>query len=462
MKKVHFMGIGGSGMNAVAGIAHALGYEVSGCDLKESEYTADLVSKNIPIGYGHAAEHVYDQDLLCVSPAVFDLNSHHEEVVYAREHNIPIMTWQQFMGEVLQAGKRVISVTGTKGKTTTTALAGLLLEYAELDPMVEVGGTVREWNRNYRVGEGSFFVCEADEFNNNFLHFTSEIVILTNLEFDHPEFFKNYDEYLESYAQFIAKMPNGGVLIANSDSKGVADLLQKIDMPRLTVLTYGSTETVENRLISYKPNGQEARIVVKVGDTETEYVSSLIGEHNALNTLGVCVLANYLGIQESVVQKLLHEFSGVGRRFELICEKNDIKVFNDYAHNPMSVRAVLKAARDQYPNARIWAVFQPHLYSRTKMFLEEFALAFGDANEVVITDIYASREQGKPISEEVHSRDLVEKIHELNPSIDPVYVGDIQNAAEYVFERLESGDVVVNMGAGDNGIITELLCQKMQ
>ncbi len=462
MKRIHCMGIGGSGMNAAAGIAHSLGYDVTGCDVKESEYTSDLVTKNIPIHYGHEESHLSDRELLCVSPAVYYSKAPEMEIGYAKMHEIPIKTWQQFMGEELQAGKKVIAVAGTKGKSTTTSLVGLLLEKAELDPTVAVGASVTEWEKNYRVGKSDYFVCEADEFNNNFLHYKPDIAIITNLEMDHPEFFGSFEEYITAYVNFVAQITDKGILIVCLDSPGIVELLKRIDVNRVSVITYGASDDAAYRLHSYTSENRESHFVITHGDQNLSYVSLLTGEHNALNTVGAVALADVLKIPGTVFDTLLRTFRGIGRRFELICEKNEIIVYNDYAHTPMSVRAVLKAARDQYRDARIWAVFQPHLYSRTKLFLDEFALSFGDANHVVISDIYASREKDKPIADEIHSQDLVDKIHELNPSIHVRYIGAVSDVVSSVLSDLKPGDVVVNMGAGDNGIISEELCQKIQ
>lgn len=461
--RVHFMGIGGSGMNAVAGIAHAMGYVVSGCDLKESEYTADLLAKGLPIAQGHAAEHINDCDILCVSPAIFDLNADHAEVQAARESGIPVMTWQQFMGEKLQTGKKVIAISGTKGKTTTTTLVGLLLEQAGRDPIVEVGGTVKEWNKNYRFGQGTDFVCEADEFNRNFLHFSPQIAVLTNIEMDHPEFFTDEEAYRDAYVQFVNKIVPGGVLIANVDSDGVRAVLEKVDHRRFTLVPYGRDTQADNALVRQQVVDGHSEFVVRLAGHEHSFSTNLPGEYNAMNALAALLVATQLGISTAVQQRVLASASGPGRRFELLCDHNNIKVYNDYAHNPMSVSAAVKAARELFPQARLWAVFQPHLYSRTKMFLKEFAQGLAQADRVVIVDIYPSREKGKPIANTVHSRDLVAQVQAIaRSSVVVEYGGDVAASTAKLIAAVQPGDVVLNMGAGDNTALAQALCRQIQ
>lgn len=464
MKKVHFIGIGGSGMNAVAGIAHGLGYEVSGCDAKESEYWDDLKQKGIPISLGHASAHLGGVDIVCITPAILHQKEKPEEYLEAQRRGLLIMTWQEFLGSELQKGKEVIAIAGTKGKTTTTGMVGYLLEQAGLDPCVVVGGKMLDWGRNYRVGQGNYFVCEADEFNNSFLHYHPNIAVITNIEMDHPEFFTSEEEYYSSFIRFVRNIRPGGMLIVNNDSPGVQLFLHTLgeNVP-FAILRYGVTAGVSNIMIESVRTVDEVTGFTLNGLSSevASFQTSLSGLHNIYNFVAAIVIADLLQVPIETIQEAVKKFSGVGRRFELVVNKRGIKVYNDYAHNPMSVQAVLAGARQKYPSARIWAIFQPHLYSRTKMFMEQFANAFNSANEVIVLDIFASREKGMPIAQEVDSQMLADRIYTANPKLHVRSIPEKEKAVEVLLDELRPGDVVVNMGAGDNGIITELLSKQL-
>ncbi|MDQ3098488.1 MAG: UDP-N-acetylmuramate--L-alanine ligase [bacterium] len=462
MKKVHFMGVGGSGANAAASIADAMGFEVSGCDMKESEYTHDLQKNSIPLSVGHDIAHLKNIDILCVSPALFDVQPRPDEMKEAMKHGITIQTWQEFMGIYLQKEKDVVAIAGTKGKSTTTSLMGVLLETAGLDPLVQVGAKVIDWQKNYRLGNGKYFVCEADEFNNNFLHYRPKIAVITNLEMDHPEFFKSFDAYLDSFVSFTRMLPEDGVLVANTDSHGVQQLLSLLGEVPFRVFTYGTAQSVDILLESEETvDGMTSFTLSGYEDEPSHFLTKLTGSHNISNILAIISVASILDIPASVVRDTLASFSGIGRRFELICDVGGIKVFNDYAHNPMSVAAALQGARSRYPDSRVWAVFQPHMYTRTKMFLEEFAHSFNDANEVIVLEIFASREKGSPIAQEIDSQALVDRIFNVNPKLHVRSIPAKEKAVEVLLAELKTGDIVVNMGAGDNGIITEMLKSKL-
>lgn len=426
MKKkvhVHFMGIGGSGMSAVASIALAYGFKVSGCDLEGSTiYTKHLEKRGVKIFKDHNVSHLKNVDILAVTPAVFDLSPDHPELVKAQKTKT-VLTWQEFMGKFLQKDKFVLCVTGTHGKTTTTAMLGLVLEEAGFDPTVEVGAIIPKWGTNFRIGKSDYFVCEADEFNDNFLNYHPNLIILTNIEMDHPEYFQDYDDVVESFVNFIQGSKKEGILVACEDDKGVRKLLK-------TELKDWSGRVIKYSLSAW----EKEKIPLK-----------LMGVHNQRNVLGVMAACQALGIKKEAVGKALENFTGVGRRMELIAEVKGVKVFDDYAHHPTQVAVTLQGAREAFPKARIWAVFQPHMYSRTKTLLNEFRNAFASADQVVVVDIYASREVKDKNRQTIHSKDVAEIIK--NP--DKKYIGDLKKAAEFLMRRVEKGDVVICMGAGD-------------
>lgn len=419
---VHFMGIGGSGMSAVASIALESGFKVSGCDLQgPTIYTKFLEKKGVKIYKGHSASHLRGVDILTVTPAVFDLSPDHPEFTNAKKKGI-VLTWQEFMGKYLQKDKFLLCVAGTHGKTTTTAMLGLVLEEAGFDPTVELGAIVPKWGANFRVGKSKYFVCEADEFHNNFLNYHPNLTILTNIEMDHPEYFKDFAAVLESFANFVRGSKNG-ILVACGDDEGVRRLIEK------------KLKNWSGKIIRYS-----------LSQWEKEKIPlNLFGDHNRRNALGVLAAARVLGIEKEVVKKALADFRGAGRRMELVGEIKGVKVFDDYAHHPTQVKATLAGVRETFPKSRIWAVFQPHMFSRTKVLLDKFKNAFDLVDEVILVDIYASREAKDETKHTIHSRDVLRVIE--NPS--KRYIGSLKETSKFLAKNVRKGDIVVCMGAGD-------------
>ncbi|MDQ3239662.1 MAG: UDP-N-acetylmuramate--L-alanine ligase [bacterium] len=467
MKKIHFMGIAGSGMNAVAGLAHALDYDISGCDFSDSGkvYAQNLLEQGVPISWEHSESHLIGIDILCVTPSVFDLSSSHPEFLKAKEFGIHIMTWQEFMGVELQKNKKVIAVAGTKGKTTVTSLCGFLFEQSGCDPIVEIGGKLKNWNTNYRMGAGEYFICEADEFNDNFLHYKPQVAVITNLEMDHPEYFSSYEHYIESFVKFVGNISKNGTLIINIDSKQSKDFLSKIDFFEGDIITYGINSDCDYYLKSVNLNLETKKSTFEIITKNKEVVkftSQLIGTHNGLNILASYIAGDVCGISEGQAFEAIEKFEGVSRRFDLIGKSGGVVVYNDYAHNSMSVKACLDATRTLYPKNRIWAVYQPHMYSRTILQLDEYPKSFESADQIVIMEIFASREKGKPIASQITSEVLVSRIKDAykDKNIQVRYVKKSEVVDALLGELLD-GDVVVNMGAGDNSDVAEDLCKKL-
>jgi UDP-N-acetylmuramate--alanine ligase len=351
------MGISGSGLSAIAGIAKAYGYSVTGCDLKLE---------------GHSADHLKNTDLLLVTPAVFYLNNSHPEVEEARKRGI-LMKWQDFMGEYLMPDKFVISVAGTHGKSSTTALAGLLLEKAGLDPTVELGATVKEWKTNFRIGQSKFFVSEADEFHDNFKTYHPDILILTLVEFDHPEYFGTIEKMLAAYHGLINRTKTA--VIYNADSPLCKNLIAQSLNHSINFIPYRLSDFPQNLNLSQP------------------------GNHNKLNALAILKLGNHLAtclpagrLTNETIYSVLQNFAGLERRFDLIGETQGVKIFDDYANHPSSFAATLSALRELYPDRKITAVIEPHTFSRLKAFLPELPSSLNLADEIIITKIFPSRE----------------------------------------------------------------------
>lgn len=412
-KHIHLMGIGGSGMTAVAEISEKYGYEVSGCDIESST----AYSKNISVG--HSKEHVKNADYVIVSPAVLFQNKNNDEVVEAKKTG-KFMTWQEFVGKVLTKNKKVVCVAGTHGKSTTTAMLGRLLAGANLDPTVLVGARVPEWNGNARYGRGEYFVIEADEFNDNFLNYSPEIIILNNIEFDHPDYFKNEKQVFESFKKFINRLTGMKVLIINKDSEGIKKLIGMIDKTDLKIIEYSKTG--------------------KLG-----FDLGIPGKHNIANALGVAALGKLLGIDEKVIKSSLSSFKGIGRRMELIANKAGIEIYDDYAHHPTAIAASLQALRENHPKARIWAIDEPHGFSRTEALLPDYKNAFNDADKVLIGPIFKARDN------ETFGM-TSEKVSKASGHHDAKGYSSFDEIKNILATGLKPGDVVLVMGAGKSYI----------
>ena len=416
-KHIHFMGIGGSGTSAVAQIASAQGYIVSGCDLQSSTPYLEKLNKQNPgitTFRGHDSSHLKGVDLLCVTPAVFYQNDHHPEVETARKQGI-LFTWQQFLGQYLHRDKYIISVAGTHGKSTTTALAGVLLEAAGLDPTVEVGATVNLWHNNVRIGKSRYFISEADEFYDNFSTYNSDVILLTLLEFDHPEYFGTLDNMLLSFQKFIDHLKPDGKVIYNADSP----LTSSLKLPPSSVGYHLSDYNSES------------------------FPLTLPGNHNKSNALAVINLARHLNIPDVVITSVLSAFTGTGRRMELLGEKNNIKVYDDYANHPSSFSATISAVKQLYPKSRLWAIIEPHTYTRLRVMLSELPAAFSQADEVIVSKIFASREIDPG---DFTGADISSALHHPHSQ----YIPKFSDIASFIKTEAKSGDIILVMGSGDS------------
>ncbi len=404
------MGVGGSGMAGISYLASRMGYEVTGCDIEEqTAYSSKFF-------HGHSPDHLKNTDLLVVTPAVYFRKSKDSELLEGEKRNM-ILSWQEFLGKYLHKGKKVICVAGTHGKSTTTAMAGKLLEDAGLDPLVNLGANYKDWNGGARYGNGDYFITEADEFYDNFLNYHPEIIILNNVEFDHPDYFKSEKQIFESYKKFIGNLTGEKVLIVNSDSFGVQILLKEIDTSKIKIIKYS------------------------LKDTNIDLHLKVIGKHNIANALGIIALGKYLKIDSKLVIKSLEAFSGIERRIELILEKNGIKVYDDYAHHPTAIKVTLEALRENNKGKRIWAVYEAHSYSRTKALLLNYKNVFDSADKIVIGPIFKARDtETFGISEE--------SIKKASEHKDALCFTDASKIFKHLKENLKKGDIVIVMGAG--------------
>ncbi len=439
MKKVHFLGIGGSGTSAVAAIAQAQGFEVTGCDLQPVNEFSTQFNKDQLIE-GHSPTHLYYQpqiqrglvgsslladkkpiDILAVTPAIFSLDPKNPELLEAKKLGIEILTWQEFMGKYLEVGKYIIAITGTHGKTTTTAMIAQILEDAQLDPTVELGTIIPRWKANYRVGKSKFFITEADEFNDNFLASHPNLVILTNVEMDHPEYFKNYAAYKESFLKFLYQVR--GKIIANLSDLGVREVLE--------IFQKNKDKPLNPEIIDYS-------------NTEINFPLRVMGSFNKLNASAAMQVGLSLGIDPTAIRSSLMSYTGASRRFEYLGEFKGAQIFSDFGHHPTEIKVTIGAAREKFKDHRIILIYEPHMFSRTRALFNDFIEVLKNlpVNQVMLMDIYPSREIDTGL---VSSKQLVEAIK--NPLV--AYIGSGEEAEKFIKLSIRKDDIVIFMGAGD-------------
>jgi UDP-N-acetylmuramate--alanine ligase len=447
MTHVHLIGIGGSGLSAIARLLKESGYTVTGSDRALSAFAMDLQAAGVTIYIGHHPRNIQGADWVVRSSAIPDDNI---EVVAAKRANIPVYKRADFLGK-LMADKTGIAVAGTHGKTTTTAMIAFLLSELGRDPSFIVGGMLSNYNVNARSGTGNPFVIEADEYDRMFLGLKPRIEVVTNLEHDHPDCYPTYEDMVSAFESFISLLPQDGILIGCVEDGGAAALLNKARREGRHVIAYNiqadltinASQWMQAR--SLQPNDQGGftfEATTNIGELETVHVSLQVpGEHNVRNALAALAVIAALGLPLHEAAAKLSYFKGTGRRFEVKGEKRGILVIDDYAHHPTEIKATLAAARARYPQHRIWAVWQPHTYSRTKTLFYEFTRAFTDADEVIVTEIYPSREPKQDFS----SAEVVSAMP--HPSVH--FMASLEETTEYLLKHLRQNDVLLVLSAGD-------------
>lgn len=449
---IHLIGIGGSGISAIARVLLGRGFTVSGSDQQANDVTAALQADGATIYQGHDAANITGAELVVISSAIPENNP---ELQAAREADLPVMKRSEFLGH-LMADRIGIAVAGTHGKTTTTGMLAHILLEADLDPTVIVGGILPSLGSNGRFGEGDYFVVEADEYDHMFLGLKPEVAIITNIEHDHPDIFPDEASYQAAFAQFAGLLPKGGHLITCATDPQTALLLQSLDLPGVEISTYAIAPSEgpqpEANYLALDLRANQLGGTDFLVETEGQMIGlarlRLPGEHNVLNALAAIIVATDLGIDFNVIRTALGSFSGVNRRFETIGEAASVTIIDDYAHHPTEIEMTLKAARQRYPGRRIWAVWQPHTFSRTKLLLDKFTTCFAEADRVVALDIYHSREKD---SLGVDTAAVVQAMK--HPAA--VYIPDLNDAAQYILDRVRPHDVVLTLGAGDSNKVAQ-------
>ena len=422
IQNVHFVGIGGIGISAVARMMHFAGKHISGSDRSVSKITDDLKKLGIEVVIGHAVENIpADVELVVYTNALAENNL---ELVEARRRGVLLLSYPEMLGEISR-DKYTIAVSGTHGKTTTTAMIAGILRDGGLDPTVIVGSLLKSEDSNFISGKSRYFVAEADEYKKSFLQLHPNILVVNNIDKDHLDYYKDLADIQKAFQNLAERVPADGYIVCDTSNPHVAPILHNL---RCTIIEYPQ----------YKHNDMRLQVA---------------GEHNRLNAAAAFAVGKILSIEDAVIRGALGRFEGTWRRFELKgTTQRGALVFDDYAHNPQKVRAALQGAREKFPNKKITVVFQPHLYSRTKFLLHEFSHAFGDAENVIIAPIYAAREEpDTEISSEILA-DAVRNIHG-----EATCMNSFEEITSHLQETAGAEDVIVTMGAGDIFKIGEAL-----
>lgn len=455
--KIHFIGINGSGISGVACIAKQRGFNVDGCDLKTeiNNYTQQLLDNDINILNGHNAEHLKDVDIVVLSPALLykDKYKQIEETKVAMETK-KTMKWQQFLGEYIMKDKKVIAVAGTHGKTTTTSLVALFLEKANFDPTVFIGGIVKEWGTTYRVGHSDYYVCEGDEYDGNFLYYNPKYIILNNLEMEHPERFKDIEDYTNNFKQFLYTIQNNGKIIFNYDDLNLRNLVLSLmdffETKNTEIIGYTFNEIIEEntKIKIIKVKKEKGKVVIN----GVELKHNLLGGHNAKNISAASILALELGVNANNIEDVLKNFCGSKRRIDLVFDDNNIKLYDDYAHHHTQIKCTLEAIKEIIDdNEKIIAVLEPHLISRIKNNAKEYEDALLIADYPIVTKVFKSRES---FMDDIDVKSLLN-----NDKIE--YIEDFEDVIKKITTIISNDKndkfSVIVMGAGNSYKITEKL-----
>ncbi|MGP1348378.1 MAG: UDP-N-acetylmuramate--L-alanine ligase [Stomatobaculum sp.] len=448
---IYFMGIGGVSMSGLAEILLKEGFRVSGSDARESAFTQHLRTRGAEIHYGQRRENI-TEDIDC---AVYTAAIHPDNPEYCAcvEHKIPMLTRAELLGQLMRRYDRSIAVSGTHGKTTTTSMLSHVLLSADTDPTISIGGVLPVIGGNIRIGGKGTFLLEACEYTNSFLSFCPTMEIILNIEADHLDFFKDLEDIRSSFRRFVGRLPEDGTVVIDSRIPRYREILDGFTGRVVTV--GGEDAEVYAEQIEYDACGFPSFIPVVAGERQERLALHVPGEHNVSNALAAIAAGAALGLSFAEIRSGIEAYQGTARRFEKKGELGGVTIIDDYAHHPQEIEATLHAAQ-HYPHERLWCVFQPHTYSRTKALLPEFAEALRLADRVVLADIFAARETD---ALGVSAGDIARRINETEPG-KAIYLPGFSRIETYLLETLSPGDLCITMGAGDVYRIGEHLLGK--
>lgn len=426
-------------MSGIAEILHSCGFIVTGSDTSQSEITDKLIKNHIPVKIGHDIDNLEKSNLVVFSAAV---KKDDPELVRARELNIPIVERGTFLGILTKAFKDTICISGTHGKTTTTSMISLCFLEANMDPSIQVGAYLKQINGNYRVGNSDYFIIEACEYVESYLKLYPKVEVILNIDNDHLDYFGTLENIIKSFGNYIKLIPEDGLLVINWDDPNCRTLTKNTNAK---VVTYGIKNENANfvaRNIVFNNNGFPTFDVYHNNNFYKTISLSIPGAHNVMNALACIAVCNEYGIEKEDIKNALFKYTGAHRRFEFKGSFNNVSVYDDYGHHPTEITATANALKQKKYN-KSWVIFQPHTYSRTKTLLNDFANALLNFDNIIVTDIYAARENN---TYNISSKDLVDKIKELGH--DAIYISDFDEIVKYIKEHAKPSDIVLTLGAG--------------
>lgn len=438
---VYFIGIGGIGMSAIARILINEGCIVAGSDIQTSSLTSTLEEMGAKINTKQDGSFMpAETDMVVVSASISEDNP---DLKTARKMGIKVVKYSQILGSLMKE-KRGIAISGTHGKTTTSAMISTILKTAGLDPTFVIGGEVPDIGGNAHLGKGNLFVAEACEYDRSFLNLTPQVGVITNIEEDHLDYYENIEKIINAFGDFASAISKEGLLVVNNHDNNIAIAVQRANCKVETYSLDSSSDWCGEVLSG--GSGINRFKVFKKDACFGEFMLKIPGAHNVLNALAATAVCTFIGVDKNSIREALASFNGANRRFQIVGMKNHITVIDDYAHHPTEIHVTLRAVRELYPERRIWCVFQPHQYSRTRHLLKGFAKSFQNADKVILADIYAARDNDYEKTA-MNSMKLFEETR--NAGVDVQYVRQLNDIVQVLSSNVKSGDVVITMGAGD-------------
>lgn len=447
---VHFMGIGGISMSGLAEILFDRGFKISGSDRAPSKITENLENKGIVVKYGQVAENITDDIELLVYTAA--ISPDNEEFLEAKRRGIECISRADMLGQIMKNYEIPVAVSGTHGKTTTTSMITTILMAAKMDPTITVGGMLDCIGGNLRIGQSDVFVTEACEYTNSFLSFFPKISVILNIEEDHMDFFKDIDDIRNSFRRFAELLPEDGLLVISADIDKYEEICKNV---KCKVVTFGNNKDADYTAsnVEYNERGCGQFNVSRNGNVGEGYELSVPGSHNVTNALASIAVADFLNIDKEFIEEGFKLFHGADRRFQYKGEVNGITVIDDYAHHPTEIKATLNAAKNF--GKKITVVFQPHTYTRTKAFFDDFVDALMIADKIVLAEIYAAREKN---TIGISSKDL--EVALKNKGADAVFFENFEEIEKFICTNCKSGELLITMGAGNVDIIGNNILSK--
>lgn len=437
-KYIHMIGIGGVSMSGIAEILQSMGYKISGSDNTSSSTTERLLSNGIKINIGQAKENINDNIALVVYTAA--IKPDNPELLEAKARNIPCLERSTLLGELTRMYENTIAICGTHGKTTTTSMVSLAFMEGNKNPTIQVGADLRQLNNaNYRIGSRDYFIIEACEYVRSFLSFSPKAVVLLNIEEDHLDYYKDLNDIKSAFEEFVSYAPKTGVIVYNNDDE---NCISVVENKTATKISFGINKTsdwnaknikLENGFYTFDAENKNEKIKINL---------KVPGYHHIYNALATIAVSRFYGISLENISKALEEFTGAHRRFEYVGTINNAKIYDDYAHHPTEIKATINAGK-QLNHGKLWAIFQPHTYTRTYTLFEEFSKSFAEADEVILTDIYAAREIDTGV---VSSKKLSNAVNDFSNNC--TYISTFEEIKKYLKENVKENDLVLTIGAG--------------